>query len=571
MKMRLTPFFLLPAALWAQPQIAAQMVNGVPQALALHSADGSAVTFSAPAEPGETLILQGSGFSTGPQLLLGGAPVDATVMDDATAQFMVPPTAGGSFAELALQSDAGVTGAVTLPIDAAFDGTQLAAAEVQTLVNNAALAVDAAGLAVAVVDRAGRPLAIFQRPQALAADVDKALSLARTGAFFSSVGTPLSSRTVGAISGLNFPVGIPNQPSGPLFGIANTNRGCNFNTTFLPGQLLPQLLNAAGTGYGNGMATAPGGVPIFRAGETLIGGIGVAGAGSDNADEYAAAAATQASGFFVQLPLPSPGAVYLNGFRLPFIDSGVPAGVHAAAAVGGSFQLGPLNGMPAPEGWLSGPVGSATMSVDDVTAVVQAAIDTANLTRAQIRLPVGVRTRMVISVSDLDGNILALYRMADSPVFSIDVALTKSRNVVYFSGPNRDPRDLPGVPAGTAVTTRSIGFAAQSYFPSGIWNTSPGPFAPLYAADTANPCTQGNQPANANQSGVVFFPGSAPLYRNGQLVGGLGVSGDGVDQDDFVTSGGAANFLAPAGIRADQIILRGVRLPYWSFPRNPEQ
>jgi hypothetical protein len=31
------------------------------------------------------------------------------------------------------------------------------------------------------------------------------------------------------------------------------------------------------------------------------------------------------------------------------------------------------------------------------------------------------------------------------------------------------------------------------------------------------------------------------------------------------------NFLAPAGIRADQIFVRGIRLPYWSFPRNPEQ
>ncbi|HTC36683.1 MAG TPA: hypothetical protein VK724_25100 [Bryobacteraceae bacterium] len=31
-----------------------------------------------------------------------------------------------------------------------------------------------------------------------------------------------------------------------------------------------------------------------------------------------------------------------------------------------------------------------------------------------------------------------------------------------------------------------------------------------------------------------------PLYRNRVLVGGLGVSGDGVVQDDFVTAAGAA-------------------------------
>jgi len=49
----------------------------------------------------------------------------------------------------------------------------------------------------------------------------------------------------------------------------------------------------------------------------------------------------------------------------------------------------------------------------------------------------------------------------------------------------------------------------------------------------------------------------------------LGVSGDGVDQDDYVTSVGTQGFEAPANIRADQIIDQGVRLPYFKFPRNP--
>ena len=76
---------------------------------------------------------------------------------------------------------------------------------------------------------------------------------------------------------------------------------------------------------------------------------------------------------------------------------------------------------------------------------------------------------------------------------------------------------------------------------------------------------------NPDQNGVVFFPGSVPLYKNGVLVGGLGVSGDGVDQDDFVTNGGANGFEAPANIRADQVIIDGIRLPYLKFPRNPTQ
>jgi hypothetical protein len=67
----------------------------------------------------------------------------------------------------------------------------------------------------------------------------------------------------------------------------------------------------------------------------------------------------------------------------------------------------------------------------------------------------------------------------------------------------------------------------------------------------------------------VFFPGSVPLYKGGQLVGGIGVSGDGVDQDDIVAAAGATGFAPPIAIRADQIILDGARLPFLKFPRNP--
>ena len=73
----------------------------------------------------------------------------------------------------------------------------------------------------------------------------------------------------------------------------------------------------------------------------------------------------------------------------------------------------------------------------------------------------------------------------------------------------------------------------------------------------------------ANQNGVVFFPGSSPLYQSTALVGGFGVSGDGVDQDDVVTFAGQTGFAAPANIKADQVHYRGVRLPFQKFNRNP--
>src|SRR5262249_37497450 len=150
----------------------------------------------------------------------------------------------------------------------------------------------------------------------------------------------------------------------------------------------------------------------------------------------------------------------------------------------------------------------------------------------------------------------------DATIFSIDVSVAKARNVTFFSGPTRASSDLPGVPFDTAVTNRTISFGAQPLYPAGIDGTSPGAFFPLYVNDVAKACQQGSQPTNPNQSGIVFFPGSVPLYKNGRLVGGLGVSGDGVEQDDLVTAGGATGFAPSDAIRADQVILDGARLPF---------
>ena len=266
------------------------------------------------------------------------------------------------------------------------------------------------------------------------------------------------------------------------------------------------------------------------------------------------------------------GAVVVGGVTLPFVNqTTLPAGLTAGAATG-AYSFGPNAGSgTAPEGDLILEHGSGFggLTVAQVQQIIQAAVAAGNTIRAAIRLPVGSRARFVIAISDLDGSLLALYRMPDATMFSVDVAVTKSRNVVYFSGtPN--PADMPGVPAGTAITNRTIDYASQPLYPEGIDGTNPGPFfSSLFLKDIANPCTQASQPANANQSGVVFFPGSTPLYINGKLVGGLGVSGDGVDQDDFDAYMGATGFLAPLAIQASQYSIGGVRLTYEHFPPDP--
>jgi uncharacterized protein GlcG (DUF336 family) len=192
--------------------------------------------------------------------------------------------------------------------------------------------------------------------------------------------------------------------------------------------------------------------------------------------------------------------------------------------------------------------------------------------------------------------LLGLYRMPDATVFSIDVAVAKSRNVTYFSSRGIDPldtMDCPGVddclgaafPPGTAITNRTLSFGAQPYFPSGIPGNlpgfpnglEPGPFRSTFIYDSNHLCTNGLEPSNGRQNGIVFFPGSTPIYRDDVLVGGFGISGDGVEQDDIVTvsgaraSTGARGFLPAPRIRADQVLVRGVRLPFVKFNRRPEQ
>ena len=517
----------------------------------------------------------------------------------------------------------------------------LASADVMKVITNAMMSVNVP-LVVAVVDRQGNILAVARTPDAPANSlapwnfsgeqlpspilpsggygkfVDSrlaAVGLARTAAFFSNNQAPLSSRTVRFISGIHFPPGVSFTSNADLYGIENTNRGCE-NLEF-PGRFVTGIATSLdGSRPGLGIVTGkgdrfdsdpiavnPGGVPLFQAassGLTLLGGVGVVavndptGAGERrDVAEYAAFTAAAASNL-LPTTLPPPGIVVIGGIELPFVNQqSIPSDITARTSpVSPVIEVPsgglPLPGKPATEGYLLGPTASASsagLTRQEVNSIVMNAVATANITRAVIRLPQASRTKMSIAVSDVDGTLLAVYRMPDGTIFSLDVASTKARNVVWFSSPagfNRyDPRpgsvdlqdftaNAPGVPAGTAITNRTISFGSMPLFPPGIDGSLPGPFfSHLYLNDTAHPCTQGTQAANLHQSGIVFFPGSLPLYRNGQMVGGLGVSGDGVDQDDFVTAAGAKGYEADPAIRADQVVIRNVRLPYLKFPRNP--
>jgi uncharacterized protein GlcG (DUF336 family) len=257
-----------------------------------------------------------------------------------------------------------------------------------------------------------------------------------------------------------------------------------------------------------------------------------------------------------------------------------------------------------PYGWLVLPHPGGGLTAADVEAIVARGISEANQVRAQIRLPLNNTARMVFAVTDESGNILGLYRMRDATYFSIGVAVAKARNVAYYNNPSQlQPIDkIKVVPAGTAFTARTFRYVSLPFFPEGINIYPPGPgsiltdggvtkfgtnlgpplpasaFQSLQGYSDFNPNANFHDPSNkANQNGVVFFPGSAALYKSpsgtglrSQLVGGLGVSGDGVLQDDDVTSTASQYYGPPRTVpRADQVKVRGVRLPYFKYNRNP--
>ena len=101
-------------------------------------------------------------------------------------------------------------------------------------------------------------------------------------------------------------------------------------------------------------------------------------------------------------------------------------------------------------------------------------------------------------------------------------------------------------------------------------------------------CMQGVQDGNANlinglQNGYHQFQGAFPIYRGTELIGAIGVSGDGAEQDDFVPfvaldevgkaqrARGIVDPIgnAPRAIRADNVSVFNVNLRYAVCPPSP--
>lgn len=269
----------------------------------------------------------------------------------------------------------------------------------------------------------------------------------------------------------------------------------------------------------------------------------------------------------------------------------------------------------------------------EVRAVLEEAFTVMSRARGQIRRPLDSRAQVTISVVDTRGQILGIVRAPDAPVFGIDVSVQKARTTAFLSGaaaagdllgdPSADVRgfvqkvrdflpDATALTGKTAFAAKSVGNLSRPYFPDGEVGRPNGPlsrpisqWSPLStglqsaliignigqhlnyvtgasATDTAQRCTflpDVTSGQNRLQNGLQIFSGSVPIYRGSRLVGSIGVSGDGIDQDDMISFLGAHNAgvrvggigNAPASIRADQLLVgpTSTRLRYVSCPFAP--
>jgi uncharacterized protein GlcG (DUF336 family) len=497
--------------------------------------------------------------------------------------------------------------------------TPLTVPEIQTIIGQAVEQQLATGspAVVTVVDREGFVLGVFAMtgaalgpvfpvpataPPDAAPGINEAIAKARTAAFLSSNQNAFSSTTAAFIVNEHFPPGVAFTPGGPLFGVQNSNdTGSDVLRGVGPGGV-PNSNVPSPLPNPNGFTGKSGGFPLYKD-RMLVGAVGVSSPNPD-ADEKSAVAGCR--GFMAPLGIQA-CEIFIDGFRLgfantapPFVSPTLAFGALPGAVVdavtqgpgtivaGGPAPAIPLTVLGGVTGQLMYPIldsplpGPVKLLAADVTTMISQGMTAMTPLRAGIRMPLGSAAQVTIVIVDTAGNILGGFRPPDNTRFSFDVAAQKARTAVVYSDGTVTAalgEPISGIPPGTAVSTRAIGFMAQPLYPPGIDGTNPGPLSGIQdalpgglgAGIVGLDVTPGTIGDATDGNGITIFPGGLPLYKGGVLVGAIGVSGDGVDQDDYVASFGAVGFEPPDAIRCDNFFVRGARLPWVKFPRNPTE
>lgn len=168
------------------------------------------------------------------------------------------------------------------------------------------------------------------------------------------------------------------------------------------------------------------------------------------------------------------------------------------------------------------------LSPTDCNAIISAAQSYAATLDSDFRAGTGT-PRFHYACVDRKGNVVKFASDADAWEGSRDVAKAKAFTAMAFSSNEN------------ALTTRTIFCATQ-------------PGGPLQWLGNANQAGGPKYPGGINQLGIIQFPGGVPIYKNGELIGGFGVSGDSIKQDEDTAFAGTAAFAAPAGITSLSVL-----------------
>jgi uncharacterized protein GlcG (DUF336 family) len=217
------------------------------------------------------------------------------------------------------------------------------------------------------------------------------------------------------------------------------------------------------------------------------------------------------------------------------------------------------------------------LTVADVQQIIAQAVGEAQARNA----------KATIGVIDRVGNVLGIFKMnGAAPTFRIDGAkgavggleglsilppeyavVSIAFTAAYFSS------------AGNAFSTRTAAEVIQEHFNPGEFSQPAGPlfgvqFSQLTCSDVSRRQIDGTIGPKRAPLGFGADPGGLPLYKNGAVVGAIGVIADALytidrnvididsDIDELIAVAGSRGFEAPTGIRADRVTADGRTLRF---------